>query len=254
MADANRREGGGPKTVIVTGAAGWLGQAVARAFADAGDNVMLTDVHEGPVAEIARAINAGRPGQSAVTCGNVTRYADVQRVVEETTRRWGRLDVMACVAGGALGRLTGQVGKEKLITEYSSEEWDLVVESNLKGLFHCIKAAAGPMMAQRDGHIIIMGSGTGSKGRARWSAYAASKAGALGLMKSAALELGPHNIKVNVVAPGKNPHPGELNQSAEGNILGRTNEPSEAASFFVQLSRMHGVSGQFLNLDARILF
>ena len=238
--------------VIVTGAGGWLGHAVARAFAQAGDNVMLTDINQTSIEQAAATINAESPGQAALHPASVSNYAEVQGVVEDTLRRWGRIDVLACVAGGALGRLTG--GREKLITEYSTEEWDLVLDSNLKGVFHCIKAVAPPMMERRQGHIIIMGSGTGSKGRAGWSAYAAAKAGTLGLMKSAALELGEYNVKVNVVAPGKNPHPGEAEMSAEGNILRRTNEPSEAASFFVQLSRMKGVTGQFLNLDARILF
>ncbi len=242
------------KTVVVTGAAGWLGRAVAHAFAQAGDRVMLTDIEESSLSEVALTMNGHGEGRILSRAGDVRRYEDVQHVVDEVVDRWGRLDVMACVAGGALGRLTGGREKEKLITEYSTEDWDLVLDANLKGLFHCIKAAAPPMTAQRDGHIIIMGSGTGSKGRQKWSAYAASKAGALGLMKSAALELGPYNVKVNVVAPGKNPHPGEANEPAEGNVLRRTNAASEPALFFVQLSRMSGVSGQFLNLDARILF
>lgn len=240
------------KTVIVTGSAGWLGRAVASAFATAGDNVMLTDNNAAGLEESRSIIEAGNSGRIAACAADVTSYADVERVVDETLQRWGQLDVMACVSGGALGRLTGK--KEKLIVEYSTAEWDTVIDANLKGAFHCIKAAAQPMMKRKDGHIIIMGSGTGSKGRARWSAYAAAKSGVLGLVKSAAIELGEYNIKVNVVAPGKNPHPGETPVPAEGNVLNRTNDVSEAASFFLQLSRMQGVSGQFINLDARILF
>jgi 3-oxoacyl-[acyl-carrier protein] reductase len=242
------------KTVVVTGAAGWLGCAVAQAFAQAGDRVMLTDIDAAVLDKAARTMAGYDEGRIAACAGDVRRYADVQQVVEAAVQRWGRLDVIACVAGGALGRLTGRREKEKLITEYSTEDWDLVLDANLKGLFHCIKAVAPVMMAQRDGHIIIMGSGTGLKGRSKWSAYAAAKSGALGLMKSAAIELGPFNVKVNVVAPGKNPHPGEVDEPAPGNVLSRTNAASEPAEFFVQLSRMSGVSGQFLNLDARILF
>ncbi|MCE9641795.1 MAG: SDR family NAD(P)-dependent oxidoreductase [Betaproteobacteria bacterium] len=242
------------KVVIVTGAGGWLGSGVAMAFGRAGDKVLINDVDEDAAAEVAAAINKQGPGQAVAFPASVTQYKEVAAMVERALALWGRVDVMVCVAGGALGRLTRGREKEKLITEYSDEDWDLVVDTNLKGIFHCIKAAAAPMSKQRDGHIIIMGSGTGSKGRARWSAYAASKAGVLGLMKAAALELGEHNVKVNVVAPGKNPHPGEADTFAEGNILKRTNHPDEVGEFFVHLSRMKSVSGQFINLDARILF
>jgi len=242
------------KTVAVTGAAGWLGRAVAQAFAYAGDQVILTDIDAVSLDRVARTLDGYAEGRIAACAGDVGRYADVKQVVDAAVGRWGRLDVIACVAGGAFGRLTGRREKEKLITDYSTEDWDLVLDANLKGLFHCIKAVAPVMTAQRDGHIIIMGSGTGLAGRARWAAYAASKAGALGLMKSAAIELGPYNVKVNVVAPGKNTHPGEPDEPAPGNILRKTNAASEPAEFFVQLSRMNGVSGQFLNLDARILF
>ena len=240
------------KVVIVTGAAGWLGSAVAKCFGDAGDKVLVSDINKTGLEEVAAAINKGS-GRAIGYTANTRNYEEVKAMVEEAIRLWGRIDVVACVAGGSWHRLRKNE-KNMLITEYSSEDWDLVVESNLKGTFHCIKAVAGPMIAQKDGHIIIMGSGTAFRGQVRGAAYAASKAGILGLMKSAALELGEHNIKVNVVAPGRQPHPGEAGDYSQGTALGRTNNPSEVAAFFVRLSRMNNVSGQIFNLDSRILF
>ncbi|MBI4331895.1 MAG: SDR family NAD(P)-dependent oxidoreductase [Chloroflexi bacterium] len=241
------------RAVIVTGAAGWLGGAIARAFGKAGDKVMLSDINTAPLGELAAAVNKG-PGQ-ALTCGADTRnYDEVKALVEETIKRWQRVDVMACVAGAGLTRLSGR--QHKLLIECTDEEWDLVVDSNLKGTFHSIKAVAEPMMRQKDGHIIIMGSGTGSRGNKRRSAYASAKAGVYGLMKCAALELGGHNIRVNVVNPGRNLRPGEAIETeiVEQNILKRTNDPAEVAAFYVHLSGMHNVSGQIFNLDSRILF
>ena len=242
------------KVIVVTGAGGWLGSAIARAFGEAGDKVLVNDINPATLPAVTSAINKG-PGQAVPYVANTRNYEEVKAMVDEAVNLWGKLDVMACVAGGNLTRLNGTTKEnEKLLTEYSDEDWDLVVDTNLKGIFHSIKAASGPMMAQQDGQIIIMGSWAGFKGGIRRTAYSAAKAGVVGLMKTAALELGDYNIRLNVVAPGKNPHPGEVSKPLEGNILKRTNTPGEVAAFFVHLSRMKNVSGQIINLDSGILF
>ncbi|MBI4329652.1 MAG: SDR family oxidoreductase [Chloroflexi bacterium] len=242
------------KVVIVTGAAGVLGGAVARAFGKVGDKVLVADINPPPLQDLVALLNQG-PGQ-AISCQvDIRDYDQVNGMVQQAIAKWKRLDVIACIAGQGLGRLSREK-KEKLVIEHTDDDWDLVMETNLKGTFHCIKAVAEPFMAQRDGHIIIMGSGTGSRGRVRASSYATTKAGLYGLMKSAALELGEHNIKVNVVNPGRVMHAGDVldQRIVQENTLKRISEPSEVGDFYVHLSRMKQVSGQIFNLDSRIIF
>lgn len=245
------------KIVMVTGAAGVLGSAISLAFGKAGHKVVLSDIKvKGRGEEITEQINRG-PGQAFFLPVDVRNYDQVTGMVDETLKRWGRVDVLAYVAGQSLGRLTG-TGQEKLLIEQSDEEWDLVVDSILKGAFHCIKAVAAPMMTARNGHIIIMASGTGLSGRPGVSSYAAAKAGQFGLMKTAAQELGSYNIRVNAVNPGRILHPGDVILPAErviaDSVLKRIQEAEEIADFFVYLSGMENVSGQILNMTSLILF
>ena len=241
------------RVVIVTGAGGWLGSAIVKAFVDAGDKVLVADSHKESLDQVVATTSKG-PGPVIACTVDTRNYGQVEDMVSKAVKTWGRLDLMVCVAGGILTRLkrVSRVG-EKLLVDHTEEDWDLVVDSNLKGSFHCIKAAAAPMMAQKDGQILLMGSGAGSKGSKKRAAYSAAKAGMLGLMKTAALELGEHNVRVNVISPGRNPHPGEVS-NPEGNILPKTNTPPDVAAFFVHVSRMTNISGQIFNLDSRILF
>ncbi|MDP2719153.1 MAG: SDR family NAD(P)-dependent oxidoreductase, partial [Dehalococcoidia bacterium] len=177
------------KVVIVTGAAGVLGGAIASAFGNAGDKVVISDINITPKAEeLASAINRGK-GEAFVRKTDIRDWEEVDGMVKETVKKWGRLDVIASVGGQSLGRLSKE-GKDKLLLEHTVEDWDLVMETNLRGNFNCIKAAAGQMIQQKDGQIIIMGSGTANKGRVGASSYAAAKSGLYGLMRSADLELG----------------------------------------------------------------
>ncbi|MBI4331901.1 MAG: SDR family NAD(P)-dependent oxidoreductase [Chloroflexi bacterium] len=241
------------RVVIVTGAGGVIGKEIATAFAKEGDKVVLNDIRMAPVAEQAVAINKG-PGQAFPYQADVRNYEQVKAMVDETVRRWGRVDVVACVAGGSYGRVSG-TNRQKLLVEYSDEDWDLVLDVNLKGPFHCIKAAAAPMMARKSGNIIMMGSRLGTKGKVGRANYASAKAGLYGLMKVAALELGPYNIKVNVVIPGHILHADEApdDELMQQNTLGRTQTPSEVARFYVYLSRTENVSGQIFYLESRII-
>lgn len=242
------------KVVIVTGAGGVLGTAIAKAFGMSGDGVLLGDINAAPLADLAEEINRG-PGNAAACQVDIRDYDQVRAMVQEALTRWGRLDVIACVAGQSLHRLSKEK-KDKLLVEHTDEDWDLVMETNLRGTFHCIKAAAEPMMKQRDGQIIIMGSGTGSKGGRKVSSYATVKAGLYGLMKSAAIELGEFNIKVNVVNPGRVLHEGDVvkEENIMENTLKRISDASEVGRFYVHLAQMKNTSGQIFNLDSRIIF
>jgi 3-oxoacyl-[acyl-carrier protein] reductase len=242
------------KVVIVTGAGGVLGGAIAQAFGKAGDRVLVGDMNAAHLTELVDQINSG-PGE-AISCQvDIRDYDQVQAMVRQSIATWARLDVIACVAGQGLRRLSS-AKKEKLLIEHTDADWDLVMETNLKGTFHCIKAAAEPMMAQKEAHIIIMGSGTGSRSGVRVSSYATSKAGLYGLMKSAAIELGEYNIKVNVVNPGRVLHPGDTlkESTVQENVLKRISDASEVGDFYVYLSGMKNTSAQIFNLDSRIIF
>jgi len=246
------------KAVIVTGASGLLGGAIALAFGAKGWKVVAG--YLGPrqsVDEVTAEINRG-PGEALAMEADIRDYSQVARLVNAAVAKWSRVDVMACVAGQSLGRLTG-TAREKSLVEHSTEDWDLVVDTILKGTFHCVKAVSGPMSAQKEGHIIIMASGTGLKPRKGASSYAAAKAGLFGLMKSAAMELGESGIQVNAVNPGYVPHPGSRDETPESieaykrqTLMNRTSEAGEVADFFVHLGGMRNVSGQIFNLGNRI--
>ena len=242
------------RVVIVTGAAGVLGAAIAEAFGQAGDKVLVGDINGASLAKVTARINEG-PGE-AISCLVDTRSGDqVQGMVRQALGKWKKIDVIACVAGQSLKRLSAEK-KDKLLIEHTDEDWDLVMETNLRGTFHCIKAVAEPMMAEKDGHIIIMGSGTGTTGGSKVSSYATAKAGLYGLMKSAAIELGGYNIKVNIVNPGRVLHPGDVlkESNVQENTLKRIGNAADVANFYVYLSGMKNTSGQIFNLDSRILF
>ncbi len=242
------------RIVIVTGAAGMYGGAIASAFGEAGNQVIACDIKMPLLAKVVAQINKG-PGQAFPYEADVRCLDQVETVVEETLRRWKRIDVIASVAGGDLLRVS-KATERKLIIDSSDDDWDVVVDTNLKGAFHCIKAVAAPMIKQKEGHIILMGSGTGAAGGMREAAYAAAKAGLCGLMKSAALELGKYNVKVNVVCPGRALHSGETldKKALKERTLKRLSDVSSVASFFVHLSRAPNVSGQIINWDSRIIF
>jgi 3-oxoacyl-[acyl-carrier protein] reductase len=142
----------------------------------------------------------------------------------------------------------------------TEKDWDDVVDTNLSGPFHCIRAAAQSMINQRSGHIINISSIVGLQGREGQANYSSAKAGLIGLTKAAARELGSFNIKVNVVLPGYLPT--DMGSSISDtvharilkeNALGKASDPGEVADFIYHLSLMNNVSGQVFNLDSRIL-
>ena len=148
---------------------------------------------------------------------------------------------------------------DKLFARMEEADWDAVVDTNLKGAFLCTRAAARRMMIERDGSIIQIGSYSALNPPIGQSAYAASKAGLIGLTKSLAKELGPRNIRVNCVLPGflETRLTTDLSEEARSaalarHVLGRFNTVEDAASFIVTLTRLSHVSGQIFQLDSRV--
>ncbi len=246
------------KVVIVTGGSGGLGGAIASQFGLSGARVVINDIaYLDEAEELARNINKS-DGEAFVYKADVRSYPEVQAMVAATLDRWQRIDVLVNNAGGG----TPLLGMNApLLTELEEEQWDRVIDTNLKGTFICIKAVAPQMMKQKEGHIINVSSGAGLRGDKRLSPYSAAKAGILGLTKAAARELGEYNIKINAVCPGRILHERSRKQGRPDrgydtdNVLHRsTGDAQEFARFIVHLSTMNNISGQTLNLDARILF
>jgi 3-oxoacyl-[acyl-carrier protein] reductase len=229
------------QVILITGAAGGLGQALVEAFA-AADWQVVAGWHQTPL--------SGQPANVFPTPLDVTAADSVSAAFAETLARFGRLDALINNAG---------IARDALVAQMSDDDWHRVLDVNLKGAFLCAQAALRPMLKQRDGHILNISSFGGRVGRAGQANYAASKAGLLGLTQSLAKEVGSRNVRVNSVLPGflRTRLVGDLSEDqlaahAASNALGRLNEFAEVARFVTFLAGMRNVSGQVFQLDSRI--
>ncbi len=185
------------KTALITGAARGIGKAVALKFAHEGANIAFTDLVLND--EMAAAMEATRQEIQAVgiTCrayaGNAASFDETEAVVKKINEDFGSIDVLVNNAG---------ITKDTLMLRMSEQQWDAVINVNLKSAFNFIHAVAPIMLRQRAGSVINMSSVVGVHGNAGQSNYAASKAGMIGLAKSVAQELGSRGIRANAVAPG----------------------------------------------------
>jgi 3-oxoacyl-[acyl-carrier protein] reductase len=180
-------------TAIVTGAGRGIGEAIARRLARDGARVACVSRSDSNATRTAEAINAATPDAARPYAVDVADKKAVAAICERILADFGRVDILVNNAG---------LTRDGLAMRMSEEDWDLVLDTNLKGAFNFIQGVMRPMVKQRAGRIINIASVAGLTGNAGQANYAASKAGLIGLTKTLARELASRNITVNAVAPG----------------------------------------------------
>lgn len=237
------------KVAVVTGSSRGIGRAIALRLAGEGARVVVNyRGNQAAADEVVREIEA-RGGQATAVQADVSQPAQAQALIDAAVKAFGRIDILVNNAGTT---------RDTLIMRMSEEDWDVVLATNLKGAFNCIKAATRPMMRQRYGRIVNITSVAGLAGNEGQANYAAAKAGLVGLTKTVAKELGSRNVTCNAVAPGLVPTdltaslPPELVQRAvDRTPLGRTGtaEDMAAAVVFFASDEAAFVTGQVLAVD-----
>jgi 3-oxoacyl-[acyl-carrier protein] reductase len=202
-----------------------------------------------PAAEetLRQVLNAGGAGD--LFAADIREAGSVRRMIHEFSGRTAGPLVLVCNAG---------LGQSDLLVRHSEGIWDNVIATNLTGTFYCMRAIAPHLMNRGGGSVIVIGSHTGFHGARGQSAYATSKAGLIGLIRTAALEWGPHNIRVNLVLPGWQKTDLTEGIFPEGSgwldhALRRSPSLDEVAGTIVRLAYLKDVSGQVWNCDSRHL-
>jgi 3-oxoacyl-[acyl-carrier protein] reductase len=237
------------KSVIITGASKGIGKGIARVFAAHGANVLL--VARGAAEGEKAADELRRLGHKAsFFAADVSRWAEVEAMVQAAIERHGRLDVLVSNAG---------IFPAARIADMTEADWDAVQSVNLKGTFLTVKACAAHMKEQKYGRIVLTSSITGPvTGYPGWAHYGATKAGMLGFMRTAALELAPHDVTINAVLPGNIQTEGlaglgadYLARMARAIPLGKLGDVEDVghAALFLASDEARFITGQTLIVD-----
>ena len=181
------------KTALITGAARGIGKAIALKFASEGANIAFTDLVIDEAGEATEHEIASLGVKCKGYASNAANFEETHHVVEQIMQDFGRIDVLVNNAG---------ITKDGLMMRMSEQQWDAVINVNLKSAFNFIHAVTPVLMRQKTGSIINMSSVVGVSGNAGQANYSASKAGMIGLAKSVAKELGSRGIRANAIAPG----------------------------------------------------
>jgi 3-oxoacyl-[acyl-carrier protein] reductase len=241
------------KTAIITGATRGIGKAIAETFAANGANVAFTYASS---EEKAKAIEADLLAMGVKAKAYKSDAADMdaaQELVKEVLKEFGTIDILVNNAG---------ITKDGLLMRMSEEDWDGVMDTNLKSVFNMTKSVMRTMMKNRAGAIINMSSVVGVKGNAGQANYSASKAGIIGFTKSVALELGSRNIRCNAIAPGfiETEMTAKLDADTvqgwrDAIPLKRGGTPEDVANLtlFLASDMASYISGQTINVDGAML-
>lgn len=237
------------KTALVTGGSRGIGKAIALKLAEYGADVAITYARSADAAnDVKEQIEEMGRNAKAIQADAV-KFEKAEAVINEITGDWDKLDILVNNAG---------ITRDNLILRMTEEQWDEVIETNLKSIFNYSKAVAKPMMRNRGGSIINISSVVGISGNAGQSNYAASKAGIIGFTKSYAKELASRNIRCNVIAPGYilTEMTEELDEKVLENIrketpLGRAGKPDEVADSvaFLASDASSYITGEVLRVD-----
>ena len=236
------------KVAIVTGASRGIGEAIAKQLSSCGAKIILIARNSDQLVAVKETI-ISNGGIAESIAGDVSNLNSISEIVTNTIDKWGRIDILVNNAG---------IARDNIIMRMKEDDWDSVMNINLKGCFNGIKSVARPMIKNKAGRIINITSVIGQIGNAGQSNYAASKAGIMGLTKSMAKELGSRNITVNAVAPGyittdmTNELNDEVKEQMKSSIpLGRLGTPDDVANLvcFLASDEAGYITGQTFNVD-----
>ncbi len=239
------------KVALVTGGAQGIGKVTALLLASKGADVAVSDINMEGVVHTAKEIkDLGRKGLALD--GDVSNPADAERIVAETVAQLGGIDILVNNAG---------ITRDRLLLRMTEEDWDAVLNVNLKGTFNCTKAAVKYMIKQRSGRIVNIASVVGEMGNAGQANYAASKAGIIGLTKAIAREYAQRGINVNAIAPGyiETPMTEALSDKVKEDLkaqipMARLGTPVDVANaiYFLVSDASSYITGQVLNVNGGI--
>jgi|TARA_B110000967_G_scaffold71765_1_gene74268 3-oxoacyl-[acyl-carrier protein] reductase len=238
----------GGKVAVVTGASQGIGKVISTKLAEAGAHVICIARSEEKIKSLSEKINADGFSSSFVSC-DISDGQSFSKVIKNIFEMNKKLDILVNNAG---------VTRDALLMRMSEEQWDLVLNTNLKGAFHGMKAAIRPMMKNKSGRIINITSIVGLTGNAGQANYAASKAGLIGMTKSIAKEVATRNITVNCIAPGwiDTEMTKDLPQGSKDELLkripqGRTGVPEDIAytTLFLASDEANYITGQTITVD-----
>ena len=236
------------QVAVVTGGARGIGKEICRQLAAQGAKLAIVDVMKEAAQEAADEFTAAGIEAQAFAA-NVANPGEVNDMIKEIMTTFARIDILVNNAG---------IARDSLLIRMKEDDWDLVLAVNLKGTFNCIKAVARPMMKARRGKIVNIASVVGVMGNAGQANYSASKAGVIGLTKTAAKELASRNINVNAVAPGyiQTEMTGKISEEARQAFLtviplSRPGTPTDVARAvcFLANSDSDYITGQTINID-----